>query len=260
MNIFCIGDIVGKPGREAIEKLLPEIVDEMSIDFVIANAENAAAGSGIISRIAENLFSFGCDVLTLGDHSWDKKEVFDFFDDENNILRPANFPNDTPGKGMCITKTKKGTKIVVINLLGRVFMRYNVDCPFRALERLIEDARKETNIVIVDFHAEATSEKIAFGHFVDGKVSGVFGTHTHVQTSDEKVLSKGTAYITDVGMTGPFDSVIGQNKEKIINRFLKSMPSKFEVATEDVWLSGVIFEIDENTGLASKVLRIQRRL
>ncbi|MDD3374161.1 MAG: TIGR00282 family metallophosphoesterase [Candidatus Omnitrophica bacterium] len=260
MNILCIGDIVGKPGREAVETLLPTLIKEYDIEFVIANVENAAGGSGIIPRLAESFLSCGCDVLTTGDHVWDKKEILEFLGDEKRILRPCNFPEGSPGKGFCVTTTKKGNKIAVINLLGRVFMRYNVNCPFKAFEHLIKDIRKETPNVIVDFHAEATSEKIAFGHFADGKASGVFGTHTHVQTADEKILQKKTGYITDVGMTGPFDSVIGQNKEKIIERFLKSMPSKFEVASEDVWLNGVVFTIDEQTGLALNILRIQRRM
>jgi len=260
MNVLCIGDIVGKPGREAVETLLPVLIEEHDIEFVVANVENAAGGSGIIPRLAESLLSCGCDVLTTGDHVWDKKEILEFLDDEKRILRPCNFPEETPGKGVYVATTKKGKKIAVINLLGRVFMRYNVNCPFKTFAQLIEGVRKETPNIIVDFHAEATSEKIAFGHFVNGKASGVFGTHTHVQTADEKILSKKTAYITDVGMTGPFDSVIGQNKEKIVERFLKSMPSKFEVATEDVWLNGVIFTIDEQTGLAKNILRVQRRM
>jgi len=259
MNILCIGDIVGKPGRKAVEELLPKIKEEFKINFVIANAENAAAGSGVTPRLAEELLCAGCDILTLGDHAWDKKELLEVLDDNLKILRPANFPEGTPGQGLSLTQTVNGQKIAVINLLGRVFIRYNVNCPFKALDLLVEQAKKHTNIIIVDLHAEATSEKIAFGHFADGKVSAVMGTHTHVQTADERILPKGTAYLTDLGMTGPFDSVIGQNKENIIERFLKSMPSKFEVAEGDVALNGAVITVDEK-GIASQIIRIQRRV
>ncbi len=260
MNILCIGDIVGRPGREAVHTLLPGLKDEYAIDFVIANAENAAAGAGIIPKVAEELFSCGCDVITLGDHAWDKKEILDFLDKTPALLRPANFQTKNPGKGFFVTETKKGQKIAVINLLGRVFIRYNVNCPFEAAEKILNEIKGQAQAVVVDFHGEATSEKIAFGHFIDGKVSAVFGTHTHVQTADEKILPCGTGYITDAGMTGPFDSVIGQKKENIVERFLTSMPSKFEVADGDVGLNGVIFTLDDITGKTINVIRIQRRV
>lgn len=260
MNILCIGDIVGRPGREAVCKLLPELVKEHNIEFVIANVENASGGAGIIPKNAEELFLCGCDLLTTGDHIWDKKEIFDYLDKTPNLLRPLNFPEDTPGKGVFIAETKTGKKIGVINLLGRVFIRYNVSCPFEAASRALKEVHKETKIVLVDFHGEATSEKMAMGYFLDGKVSCVFGTHTHVQTADEKILSKGTAFITDIGMTGPFDSVIGQKKESIIERFLTSIPHKFEVATEDVGLNGIVVTVNDQTGMAEKILRIQRRV
>ncbi len=260
MNILCIGDIVGRPGRDAVAGLLPKLIAEHDLEFVIANAENAAGGAGIIPKIADELFSYGCDVLTAGDHIWDKKDILDYLDQTPRLLRPANFPVDTPGHGFFVTETKKGKKIGVINLLGRVFIRYNVLCPFETMTKVLKEIYRQTRIVIVDFHAEATSEKIALGHFADGKVSAVFGTHTHVQTADEKILPLGTGYLTDVGMTGPFDSVIGQKKENIIERFLTTIPSKFEVATEDVGLNGVVFTIDEKTGLTTKIIRIQRRV
>ncbi|MFA6378863.1 MAG: TIGR00282 family metallophosphoesterase [Candidatus Omnitrophota bacterium] len=260
MNILCVGDIVGKPGRDAVAALVPKLIEEHDLELVIANVENAAGGAGIIPKIAEELFSCGCDVLTTGDHIWDKKEVLDFLDQTPTLLRPANFPSDAPGHGFFVIETKRGKKIGVINLLGRVFIRYNTNCPFEAVTKALKEIYRQTRIVIVDFHAEATSEKIAFGHFVDGKVSAVFGTHTHVQTADEKILPLGTGYLTDAGMTGPFDSVIGQKKENIIERFLTTIPHKFEVATEDVGLNGVIFTIDDKTGVTTKVLRIQRRL
>ncbi|MFH1360193.1 MAG: TIGR00282 family metallophosphoesterase [Candidatus Omnitrophota bacterium] len=261
MNILCIGDIVGRPGREAIKKLLPELIKELTLDLVVANAENSAGGSGITPRIADELFAIGCDVLTLGDHAWDRPELSDYLKENDRIIRPANFPEDTtPGHGWCMAQTRQGQKVGIINLLGRVFIRYNVNCPFRALEKITKELKQTTPILIADFHAEATSEKIALGHFIDGQISALVGSHTHVATADEKILPKGTAYITDLGMTGPHDSVIGQNKEQIIKRFITCMPSRFEVATDDVQLNGVIIEIDEKTGKAKTISRIQRSI
>ena len=260
MNILCIGDIVGSAGRQAVESLLPGLKKEFSLDCIIANAENSAGGAGITPRIADQLFGLGCDILTTGDHIWDKGDIVPYLNERQNIIRPANFPEGTPGKGWCIHQMSTGVKIGVINLLGRTFMRYNVDCPFRKVQDIIAEINKATPIMIVDIHAEATSEKIAFGFFVDGKVSAVVGTHTHIQTADEKILSLGTAFISDLGMTGPYNSVIGQNKEKIISRFLTSLPSKFEVATEDIQLHGVFIHIDESTGRTKEILRIQRSL
>lgn len=259
MNILCIGDIVGKPGRVAIEEALPGLKKEFQIDFVVVNAENAAGGAGLTSKIAQELLKAGCDVLTLGDHVWDQKELEGYLDQTDAVIRPANFPEGTPGRGWCVQKTASGQKIGVVNLLGRVFMRYHLECPFRTLERIIEQIRKETPVVIVDMHAEATSEKVALGHFVDGRVSVVFGTHTHIQTADEKVLPKGTAYITDLGMTGPYDSVIGQRKEDIIKRFLTSMPAKFQVAENDVIVHGVVINVDDKTGRAQRIARVQEK-
>ena len=259
MNILCIGDIVGKPGRVAIEEALPSLKKEFQIDFVVVNAENAAGGAGLTSKISQELLKAGCDVLTLGDHVWDQKELEGYLDQTDAVIRPANFPEGTPGRGWCVQKTASGQKIGVVNLLGRVFMRYHLECPFRTLERIIEQIRKETPVVIVDMHAEATSEKVALGHFVDGRVSVVFGTHTHIQTADEKVLPKGTAYITDLGMTGPYDSVIGQRKEDIIKRFLTSMPAKFQVAENDVIVHGVVIKVDDKTGRAQRIVRVQKK-
>lgn len=258
MNILCVGDVVGEAGRHALEELLPGIKEEFSVDLVVANGENAAGGAGLTPRIAEQLMRAGSDCLTLGDHVWDRPELVEYLD-EKHIVRPANFPAGTPGEGWRLVTTKTGKKIGIINLLGRVFMRYNVDCPFRKLQDILSKLKAETNTVIVDFHAEATSEKVAFGFFSDGLVSAVVGTHTHIQTADERILPKGTAYITDLGMTGPYDSVIGQDKEKIIERFLTSRPVRFEVAKENVRLNGVVVTVDENTGLATKIVRLQRR-
>lgn len=260
MKILCIGDIVGRPGRSAVEKILPLLKKEFDLDLVIANAENSAGGFGLTERIARELFDAGCDCLTLGDHVWDKMDIVDYLVNTDRVIRPVNFPEGAPGSGFTVIKTRSGIKVGVINLLGRVFMRYNVDCPFKALKDIAAKVRKETPIIVTDFHAEATSEKVAMGFFIDGQVSAVVGTHTHIQTADEKVLSKGTAYITDLGMTGPYDSVIGQNKEAIIDRFLKSMPNKFEVANDDVWLHGAVIEVDEKTGKAKNITRVKRSL
>lgn len=258
MNILCIGDIVGKPGRCAVEGLLKGLREEFQLDFVVANAENAAGGSGLTSRIAKHLFRVGCDCLTLGDHVWDQKELEGYLDQTQRVLRPANFPEDVPGKGWCIQETSSGVKVGVINLIGRTFMRFGVECPFRRLKTIVERIKEETQVIIVDMHAEATSEKIALGHFADGEVSVVFGTHTHIQTADERILPKGTAYITDAGMTGPYDSVIGQTKEDIIRRFLTTMPIRFKVAQGDVKLHGVVVDIEETTGKARRITRLQR--
>lgn len=257
MNILFIGDIVGKPGREAIKQLVPQIVREEAIDLVVANAENAAGGSGINSKIAEELFASGIDVLTSGDHIFKRPEVANIIN-HPYLLRPANLAPQAQGKGHCIIE-KKGIKIAVVNLQGRVFMP-PIDCPFRIAQGLIEKIRKEANIIIVDIHAEATSEKIALSFFLDGEVSLVCGTHTHVQTADEKILSGGTAYITDVGMTGPCDSVIGRRKEQVIERFLTGMPTRFEVAVGDVQLQGVVCEIDKDSGRARAIKRIRKCL
>jgi len=258
MNILCIGDIVGKPGRLAVEGLLPDLKKEFHIGFVIINAENAAGGSGLTSRIAKNLFDVGCDVLTMGDHVWDQKELEEYLNESEYLIRPANFPPGAPGKGWCVKTMASGVKIGVINMMGRVFMRYSVDCPFRSLETIVEKMKQETPNILVDMHAETTSEKIAMRHFMDGRISAMVGTHTHIQTADEKILPKGTAYITDLGMTGPYDSVIGQNKEKIVQRFLTSLPVRFNVAEDGVELHGVVIDLDEHTGRPRSITRIQK--
>ncbi len=259
MNIFCIGDIIGKPGREAVIELLPKIKEEFQIECVIANAENIAGGMGATPRLAKQLFQAGCDVITLGDHIWDRGEICDYLEDEPQILRPANLPEETtPGRGYNIIEIKSGKKIGVINLLGRVFMRYNVDCPFRKFKEIYDKLRRSADIIVVDFHAEATSEKNAMGHMADGAAVIIFGTHTHIQTADERILPKGSGYITDLGMSGPYDSVIGQNKEAIIKRFLTSIPVRFEVATGDVRVCGAVFSVDDHLKKVTKITRIQR--
>lgn len=255
MKILFVGDIVGKPGRRAIRELLPEIISEHQIDFVIANCENAAAGFGVTRDIVEELYSSQINVLTSGNHIWDKKEIREFAEDYETLLRPANYPDGSPGWGSVVMPNSSGIHIGVINLMGRVFMK-PLECPFRTAEREIEKIGNRAKIIIIDFHAEATSEKEAIGWFLDGRVSAVLGTHTHVQTADETILPGGTAYITDVGMTGPFNSIIGIRKDDILERFLTQVPNKFDVAKDDVRLQGVIVEIDGKTGRAMGIERL----
>ena len=259
VHILFIGDIVGKPGRKAVRELLPLLIDRYKVDLVVANGENASGGIGISIKGADELLSGGIQVLTSGNHIWKKKEIQTYIQQNPDLIRPANYPAETPGNGSVIKETKSGHRIGILNLLGRTFMEA-VDCPFR---RGLEERSlmiKETPIILVDFHAEATSEKVALGWFLDGKVSAVLGTHTHVQTSDEKVLPQGTAYMTDVGMTGPADSVIGVKKELAIDRFLTQMPHKFEVAKKELVLEGAVLSIDSQTGRARGITRIREKL
>jgi len=259
MNILFIGDIVGSPGREAIKNLLPQLKKEYSLEFVIANAENAAGGSGITPRIAQELFDSGISVITSGDHIWKKREIFEIINQEDRILRPVNFPAGAPGQGEGLFRTDSGIKVGVINVQGRVFMEA-LECPFKSTAKAIEILSKDTPIIIIDMHAEATSEKVALGWYVDGKVSAVLWTHTHIQTADERILPGGSAYITDVGMTGPYDSVIGRRIEDVLERFISCVPTRFEVARENVWLHGAVLDIDEQTGKARSIARIQKKL
>lgn len=260
IKILFIGDIVGSPGRAAVKEIVPALRKKEGIDLVIANAENSAGGSGITPRTARDLFQSRCDVLTSGDHIWRRPEVIELLQEQPNILRPANFPKETPGQGSVIFKTETGVKVGVICLLGKVFIDAMVESPFRVARDEIAILKKEAQVIIIDLHAEATSEKIAFGWFLDGQVSAVLGTHTHVQTADERVLPKGTAYITDVGMTGPYDSVIGRNKDKIIERFLTGMPTRFELGTKEVEMHAVLMDIDQETGRALSIRRIREKV
>lgn len=256
MKILFLGDIVGNPGREAVARHIPAMRKNKEVDVVVVNAENAAGGSGITENVARELFSFGCDILTLGDHVWDKREVYPYLNSEAKIVRPANFASEAPGRGACVLEIN-GVRIAVVALMGRTYMKYLVNCPFRALDMVLAQLTG-IKVVLVDMHAEATSEKVAMGWYADGRVSALLGTHTHIQTADEKVLPKGTAYITDVGMTGPYDSVIGQIKERIIERYLTGMPNKFEVASTPATLCGVMVDVDEATGLARSIVRVQK--
>jgi metallophosphoesterase (TIGR00282 family) len=256
MRILFIGDIVGKPGRRAIEQLLEKAVADHEIELTIANGENAAGGMGITPAIAIEILDQGVDVLTSGNHIWAKKEIFSFLDEESRLLRPANYPPRVPGRGVGVFHTGDGQKVGVLNLEGRVFMKH-LDCPFRVGEKEVEILSRETRTILVDFHAEATSEKMAMGWYLNGKVSAVLGTHTHVQTSDERILDEGTAYITDVGMTGPLASVIGIRKHVALERFLTQIPWKFDVATEEIELQGVVVDIDSKTGKSENIKRLR---
>ena len=254
-RILFIGDIVGRPGRDLVRRGLAALIDHHQIDIVIANAENAAAGFGITREIGDQILGWGVDVMTSGNHIWDKKEAIPYIGVEPRLLRPANFPAGVPGNGTCLARTTDGRTVGVIKIMGRVFMS-NIDDPFAVVLREIEVMRERTRVIFVDFHAEATSEKIAMGWHLDGKVAAVVGTHTHVQTADERVLPKGTAYLTDVGMTGPHDSVIGVEIEAALGRFLNAMPARFETATGNPRLNAVVVDADERSGLATDIERL----
>jgi 2',3'-cyclic-nucleotide 2'-phosphodiesterase len=258
-RILFIGDIVGRPGRDLLGRGLAGLVDQHRIDIVIANAENAAAGFGITREIGDQILGWGVDVMTSGNHIWDKKEAIAYIGVEPRLLRPANFPAGVPGSGTCLARTTDGRTVGVINIMGRVFMS-NIDDPFAVVLREIELMRERTRVIFVDFHAEATSEKIAMGWHLDGKVAAVVGTHTHVQTADERILPKGTAYLTDVGMTGPHDSVIGVEIEAALGRFLNAMPARFETATGNPRLNAVVVDADERSGLATDIERLSYSL
>jgi len=279
VKILFIGDIIGRPGRNAVRELLPGLVGRYETDMVIANGENAAGGFGITPEIADDLFALQIDVITSGNHIWDKKEIYDYFgagkagragggdgrgraagsDAPDRLLRPANYPDGAPGRGYGVFECPSGAKVGVVNLSGRVFMG-DLDCPFRSAREAVDELKRATPVVVVDMHAETTSEKAAMGWFLDGSASAVIGTHTHVQTSDERVLAGGTAYITDAGMTGPMDSVIGMKKDAVIERFITRMPSRFEVAARGVELQGVFVGIDASTGRAQSIERVKSAL
>ena len=244
MRVLFVGDIVGSPGREIVRERLGDLVDQRKIDLVIANGENAASGFGITPRLAEELLKMGIEVLTGGNHSWDRKEILDFMAHEPRLLRPANFPEGNPGSGMFTGTAKNGTKYAVLNLQGRVFLPA-IDDPFRKADELLAKLPEDTAFVLVDMHAETTSEKLAMGYYLDGRATAVVGTHTHVATADEQILEKGTAYITDVGMTGPHGGVIGMDREGIIRKFLSGLPARFDVAKGDVQMNAVQIETDD---------------
>ena len=255
MRVLMIGDVIGKPGRETVKTLLPDLREELGLDLVIANGENLAGGFGITRDTANELLSSGVDVITSGNHIWDQKEIIPYMDSDLPILRPLNYPPATPGRGSIRTGD-----VLVVNLIGRVFVG-TFDCPFRAMDSLLEELSDTPPIIIVDLHAEATSEKIAMGWYLDGRVSAVVGTHTHVPTADARVLPKGTAFVSDLGMTGPVNSVIGSEIEDVLARFLTQMPRRLKIVSKGpMKLNSVLIEIDEQTGKATDIVRIDREL
>lgn len=258
MNILFLGDIVGKIGRRGVGLLLPDIKKEFSVDLVVANIENAASGFGITEDVVKELFGYGIDVFTSGNHIWDKKEGISLLNTYENILRPANYPSDAPGKGYIIF-SNFNKKVGIINIQGRIFME-PIDNPFYVVKNVVEEIRKYTKIILVDIHAEATSEKIAMGYFLDGLVTAVVGTHTHVQTADERILPGGTGYITDLGMCGAYDSILGVEKEAVLKKFLLQIPQKFNVPEKGLFkMEGVIIEVEEESGKTKNIIRLQRR-
>ena len=257
MRILFIGDIVGKPGRNCVKNYLPELKKKMSFDFIIANGENSAGGAGMTEKVYLELRDMGIDMITGGNHIWDQKDIFNFIDRETRIIRPANYPVETtPGRGLSILERKKGKKkLAVINLIGRIFMK-PADCPFRTADRELDLLKDAKTIIIIDFHAEATSEKQALGWYLDGQVSAVIGTHSHVQTDDQRVLTNGTAYITDVGMTGLYDSILGVDKSGPLKRFLTQLPHRLSISDGRTLFNAVTVEIDEESGIAISIERI----
>jgi 2',3'-cyclic-nucleotide 2'-phosphodiesterase len=258
LNVLCIGDVFGEPGRKALTHFLPRLRAELEVDLVVANVENAAAGFGVTPALARGFLAGGIDVMTSGNHIWDRKEIIEYIVKENLLLRPANYPAGTPGVGSVVVKAG-GHRVGVLNLQGRVFMN-PIDCPFATADAELARLRAETSLVVVDMHAEATSEKQAMGWYLDGRVAAVVGSHSHVQTADERLLPGGTAFITDLGITGPFDSVIGVDKELAIQRFRTGMPNRFEPARGRVRVQGAVVRIDPESGRAIGIERVQREL
>lgn len=254
MNILFIGDIFASPGRNIVAQHLQDIISKEKIDLAIANAENSAGGFGITPLISQELFSIGLDVLTSGNHIFDKKEIYDYLPRENRLLRPANYPEELPGLGLAVVKARNGVQVAVMNIQGRVYLP-NIDCPFRKIDQILNSLSPEVRVRFVDFHAEVTSEKMAMGWHLNGRVSAMIGTHTHVPTADERILSGGTAYLTDVGMTGPYDSVIGSEKSLALRRFLTALPVRLDSAKQGVELHAVIITVDPATGHATHIRR-----
>ncbi len=254
VRILMVGDVIGQPGRKAIKVLLPGLLDEYNIDLTVLNGENAAGGFGITSGIAEELFDYGVDVITSGNHIWDQREIIPYLDGELPIIRPLNYPPTVPGKGYISVKG-----VTVVNIIGRVFVG-NYDCPFRAMDTLLDELQGTSSMIVVDFHAEATSEKMAMGWYLDGRVSALVGTHTHVGTADQRLLTKGTAYLTDLGMVGPMNSVIGSNIEDVLERFLNQTPRRLNVAGGPVQFNAAMVDIDESNGRATQIIRVDRQV
>ena len=256
LNILCLGDIVGRPGRRVVAEQIKRLVREFAVDCVIANAENAAGGSGLTPQIYDKLLRYGVNLITLGDHTYRKKDIVATLETADNIVRPANLSEHAAGKGYAVYRTGKGPVVGVVSLIGRIFMK-PADCPYSAIDRILPQLEQQAEVIVVEMHAEATSEKIAMGRYLDGRVGLCFGTHTHVVTADERILPGGTAYITDIGMTGPHDSVLGRKTENVIKSFRTQMPFPFEVASRDVRINGILVSIDSNTRKAERIERIK---
>ena len=256
LNILCVGDIVGRPGRRIMAEKLAPLVKEREVDCVIANAENAAGGSGLTPQIYAKLLRYGVNLITLGDHAYRKKDIIQTLETEDNIIRPANLSESAAGKTVAFYKTAKGPVVGVVCVIGRIFMK-PADCPYAAVDKLLARLKKEADVCLVEVHAEATSEKVAMGYYLDGKVSCVYGTHTHVVTADERIMPKGTAYITDVGMTGPHDSILGRGADNVLKSFRTQMPFPYQIATGDVRINGILVTVDSNTKQAERIERIR---
>jgi len=259
-RLMCLGDVVGSPGRKVLKELAPQLRKKHDVDLLIVNGENASGGVGIDPKVAKEIFSSGADVITLGDHTWRRKEIKDYFNEDNPCIRPANFPEGAPGKGYIILEKDGHPKVAVMNLMGRVFMNVQLDCPFKKADELLAGPLKDCPIIICDFHAEATSEKCAMGRYLDGRVSVFFGTHTHVQTADHQILPGGTAYVSDLGMCGSLDGVIGMDSSVALTRFTTGMPAAYKVADGRTLVSGILCDIDRATGKPLKIDSIRELL
>lgn len=259
IRILCVGDIVGSPGRRALREALPALIAERQIDCVIANAENTAAGSGLTPPLYDKIIESGVDLVTLGDHIYRRKEIISVLESSDRIVKPANLPAAAPGREFAVRRLNNGSSVGIVSVLGRMFMKPAADCPFRTVERVLAAMPAEVKVRLVEVHAEATSEKVAMGWHLDGRVSAVYGTHTHVPTADERLLPGGTAYITDIGMTGPYDSVLGRRKDRVLSAMITAVPCPFDVADHDARLSGIILTVDGTTGRAVAIERVERR-
>lgn len=257
VNILCIGDVVGRPGRYVVSQSLPKLVKDFDLECVICNAENAAGGSGLTPQLYEKFIRYGVDVLTLGDHVFKRQDLIPILSQSNRVVRPGNLPPSAPGRDFVVYETRGGHRVAVVTLLGRLYMRFQADCPFRAVDSILGRIPADVKIIVVEMHAEATSEKIAMGWHLDGRVSVLFGTHTHVATADECILPKGTGYITDLGMTGPYDSVLGRRKDRVLRTMISSVPTPFDVAEGDPRLCGVVARINPATGRAEHIERVR---
>ena len=256
ITLLCIGDVVGRPGRSIVSQAVPRLVKQHQIDCVIANVENAAAGSGLTADLHRKFLEYGVHLMTMGDHIYRRSELVPVLQQSDCLVRPANYPPQAAGREFAVYRTEGGASVAVVSLQGRLYMRPPCDCPFHAIDRVLGQIPPEVKVIVVDMHAEATSEKVAMGWYLNGRVSAVFGTHTHVPTADERILDQGTAYITDLGMTGPFDGVLGRRKDRVLQSLITGMPAPYDVASDDVRLSGIIVRVDGATGRAQHIERV----